>query len=1114
MLAALLVGLSLVSSTMLLGKFRGLDEERSRSELHRVLGDTGERLASLRAVGMDWAFWDDTYRFAVGEQPDYEAQNLTDEALATLSLSLFAVIDAGGRFVLATGFDPENKTRVPLPAGIDSVLRALPAFPPQARSESIQAGILPLPGGMLLLARVPILTSRFEGPGHGALVLGRWFVPSDMVSGADSANGLKISLAPLTESMAVAGSWDMPLPSHSTHSADPDSDSGTARFALRSLAERVERDDDRGRVAGEAVVRGFLDIELLIFRADLPGKMAAEGRHAVRMLIGAFLVIGCLFGLMILLLLERNVLSRVGRLHREVTGIAANGDFCSGVTAIGRDEISGLAASINDLLRTLDASLRGKEGMLRDLGRAKAEAEETLRAKSRFLSTMSHEIRTPMGAVLGMAGLLLDTELTDEQREHVLILQGGAENLLHILDDILDLSKIEEGKMVLDQDPYDPREPVEDVAGLLAWNAAKKGIEITAAVDPTLPSQVRGDPARVRQILTNLVGNAVKFTSKGEIAVEVVATKADGCGPVLCFAVRDTGIGIASDRLSAIFDEFTQEDQSTTRRFGGTGLGLAISRRLATLMGGSLTAESVPGSGSTFRLTVPLWPVESVLPEELPPDGRRVLLVDDSAWSRAAVTALLRSRGHVVREASSASEALAILASGGAGFDACLVDRRLPDRDGLELAGEIQHRPGATGRVPVILLCGPGEAPRDVDATLLGVAGIIAKPVRRSRLLAELRRLGMESETRPEVHGGPGASAAESTTLGNGPTFVPTPGEAAAIANSTPASSPPASGLPVPVSIAAAARKTPAIDSIGATARRTPAIDSIGATAGRTPVIDSIAVSAQGLPATTDPVPPPPGFRVLVVDDNAVNRRVVRRMIEKAGGHVDEADGGEVAVRLCREHPFGLVLMDVQMPGMDGYQATAAIRADDALRGTHTPILALTANALPQDRALCLASGMDEHLGKPVRSPDLIRALAKWTKRTKEEPTMERIGSPETPQSLQPLQLDRLDEISGGDSEFEKELLGEFLRTAPILVEDVAKAIAAGDAAAAQRAAHTLKGSSGSIGAGLLAEASRFLEETCKQGRFEEAAPRVDQIRTRLDDLAAFVLDHYGDMAA
>jgi signal transduction histidine kinase/DNA-binding response OmpR family regulator/sensor domain CHASE-containing protein len=1069
MLAALVAGLSLASSTLLLGRFRSLDEERSRSELHGVLNRASLNLASLRGLGADWAFWDDTYRFAVGEQPDYEAQNLADASLASLGLNLFVVVDNQGRFVFATGFDPEKKTRGPLPAGIDSVVRAMPAFPAGARAEAIQKGILPLPGGMFLVVRAPILDSRIEGPSHGALVLGRWLDPADGISSEDSANGVKVTFERLAKSTLVPRGWG-PIPGTAGRSSpEAGSISGKSPALVRPLAERVERDDPNGRVACAAVVEDFFGNEDLLIRADLPGTTAAEGRRAVRMLIGAFLVVGCLFGLMILLLLERDVLSRMGRLHREVTGIAAGGDFHRGVGAAGGDEISGLASSINDLLRTLDATLCGKEKMLQDLQRAKAEAEGILRAKSRFLSTMSHEIRTPMGAVLGMAGLLLDTELTEEQREHVSILQGGAENLLHILDDILDLSKIDEGKMVLDDIPFDPRETTEDVVGLLAWSAANKGLEITAAVDTGLPALVRGDQARVRQILTNLVGNAVKFTKKGEVAVAVTAAETNGREPELCFAVRDTGIGIAPDRAQVIFEEFTQEDQSTARRFGGTGLGLAISRRLATLMDGSLEVESVPGQGSTFRLTVPLRPAAPAA-ERLPADGRRILLVDDSEWSRAAVAALLRAGGHEVREAASASGALEIMGAPGDGIDLCILDRHMPDRDGLELTGEILRSLGTARRVPVLLLCRPGEAPRGVDIALLGVAGVIAKPVRRSRLSSELRRLGMESEAALASVGGSDGPAPESAVLPHGPAGMASSGDAAVSA---------ASGAP-----------------------------STSMATGGCGARDSIGAAAPGTAKFRDPSLPPPGFRVLIVDDNAVNRRVVRRMIEKAGGQTEEAEGGEIAVGLWREQTFDLVLMDVQMPGMDGYETTTAFRAHEATRGTHTPIIALTANALPEDRALCLASGMDEHLGKPVRSPDLNRVLSTWIKPHKEELKME-ASVPE-----QPLQLERLDEVSGGDTEFEKELLGEFLRTAPILVEDAAKAIASGDVAAAQRAAHTLKGASGSIGAGPLAESSRLLEETCKQGRLEEAGPWVAQIQTRLDDLAGFALAHFGEMAA
>ncbi len=1081
MLIALVVGLSLVSSAMLRGRFRSLDEERARIELHRALATSGEKLASLQAVAKDWAFWDDTYRFASGGQPDYEEQNLSDESLAALSLNLFAVVDAEGRIVFATGFDPAVPARAPLPAGVDSVLRAIAPYPAEARAESVHSGLLPLSGGVMLLARAPLLTSQMNGPAAGSLIVGRWLNPNGEVAAADTVGSVRLSVGRLTEGTSAAARWNELLRVQTPATSNADSTCGRSHALLPTLAERVERDNEAGRVAGEGVTHGFFVDDRLILRTDLPARTSVEGAHAVRVLLYTSLGVGCLFGLLILLLLERQVLFRLHRLHREVTGIAAHGDFSRNLTTTGRDELSSLASSVNDLLSTLGASLRGKEVMLHDLQRAKAEADGLLHAKSRFLSTMSHEIRTPMGAVLGMAGLLLDTELTEEQREHLLILQGGAENLLHILDDILDLSKIEEGKMILDDSPFPLREMVEDVVGLLAWNATKKGLEITAAVDPALPAQVCGDSARVRQILTNLVGNAVKFTAQGEIVVEVARSGEAGREAEYCFTVRDTGIGIAPDRLHAVFDEFMQADQSTTRRFGGTGLGLAISRRLAGLMGGSLTAESAVGQGSTFRLRVPLRAlaapeeVADAVPAAPTMAPLRVLLVDDSDWSRAAVAALVRAGGHAVREAASAGEALNIVESPGAGFHVCIVDRRLPDRDGLELAGELTRRLPAARPVPILMLCRPGEAPRGMDLTLFGVVGILAKPVRRSRLDAELARLGAAGPTERE------------------PICAPPEADVRAL-------DPPVAESPTPESLP---HGSPAFEedlARGSAPVRTAA--------DRAPAPVHVVRRASLAAAAPNLTLPPAGFEVLIVDDNAVNRRVVRRMIEKAGGRVEEADGGEVAVERCGEHAFDLVLMDIQMPGMDGYQATTAIRAGTAGPNAMTPIVALTANALPEDRARCLAAGMNEHLGKPVRTNELNQALATWIRPRKEEPTMDRNTAPP------PLQLERLAEVSGGDTEFEKELLAEFLRTAPVLVENAAQAVAAGDTPAALRAAHTLKGASGSIGAGPLAEASRFLEETCKEGRIQEGGPWVAQIRSRFDDLAGFVLGQYGDMAA
>jgi signal transduction histidine kinase/CheY-like chemotaxis protein/sensor domain CHASE-containing protein/HPt (histidine-containing phosphotransfer) domain-containing protein len=1038
MLAALVCGLSLASSQLLPGSFRSLDEERSRRELNRVLQSMNENLATLRSFSLDWGCWDETYQFVAAGDPGYVDRNLADASLTSNGQNLLALLDTRGRRVNVTSFDLETGTRTELPAELDSLLRSIRPYPPETTHDVTHAGVCRLRQGPFLLATAPILTSQLEGPCRGTIVVGRWFDPG---RGARPEGGATISIRRLPDAKFARSGHDAVPDVVSLPAAPPDSTSSGPQDLVRSFGERILPETADHRAEAEALTWDFFAGECVVVRASVPGEAHAVGRRAVHILLVAVLGVGCIIGLLILTLLERNVLSRIGRLHGEVTAISAHGEFGRGLTVTGRDEMSGLTSAINDLLLTLDTSLTAKEKVLQELQRAKAETEGVLRAKSRFLSTMSHEIRTPMGAIYGMVGLLLDTPLNDEQREHALIVQGGADNLLHILDDILDLSKVEQGRMTLDDVDFDLRETVENAAGLLAWSAAQKGVEIVVAVEPALPGQVRGDPMRVRQILSNLLGNAVKFTAKGEIGLEVTAGDAGRGERTLCFAVRDTGVGIVPDRIEAIFDEFTQEDQSTTRRFGGTGLGLAISRRLAKLMGGSLTAESAPGQGSTFRFTMPLRAADSSRPETLPANGRRVLLADDSEWNRAAMAALLRSWGCLVREAGSSAEALAIVEAETAAFDVCLVDRRLPDRDGLELAGEIQQSRNAMGAAPVFLLCQPGESPRELDIALFGVVGIIAKPIRCSRLRADLRRLWA-------IDRAAGSPDLLSAGLGSSP------------------------------------------------------VDLALSSAGSGPL------SADSAPSAADPVPPPPGYRVLIVDDNEVNRRVARRMVEKAGGRVEEADGGEAALELWRRQPFDLVLMDVQMPGMDGYQATAAIRAEEAARGTRIPILALTAHALTEDRGLCLDAGMDAHLGKPIRFPDLVRAISAWIKPTKEELAMEENRVEE------PLHLERMAEISDGDAEFEKDLVGEFLRTAPVLIENALQAVTAGDAVGVQRAAHTLKGAAGSIGAGPLAEASAFLEETSKAGRLEEATPRLQQIQQRFDELSTFVLGYYGELAA
>ncbi|HWD65377.1 MAG TPA: response regulator, partial [Solirubrobacteraceae bacterium] len=819
--------------------------------------------------------------------------------------------------------------------------------------------------------------------------------------------------------------------------------------AARHLSHRqtmrlLERGD--GIVNGVGYQLSKLESSALaVRRARRSNLSSVVGLAGVLAAVGLFLSVTMDFWITTFLL--RGVLRPIRAVARAAAAMS-RGELDVRVPRKGRGEVAMLASSFNEMAESTQARTSELASTQERLGQALAVAEEASGMKSNFVANMSHEVRTPLNGLVGMLSLLSETSLDEEQRKYVDVAMSSSDALMHVVGDVLDIAKIEAGRMELEHLDFDLHEAVESVCDLMAGSARAKRLELQSFVHEEVPRAVRGDRTRVCQILQNLVSNAVKFTPAGDVAVEVTLASRSPESIVVRFEVKDSGIGVEPQRVGQLFEPFTQAELGTTRKFGGTGLGLAISRELTQLMHGTISGESSLGRGSTFGFEIPFEPAEAELPVPVPPAdlaGVRVLVVDDNATNRRVFQSYVTGWGMRALATADAHDAVAALRDAkraGDPFQIALLDLNLEGESGVDLARQISDAPDLGETRLIMLTSSAGARPDDLS---VGITRRLAKPVRQARLLEAISTV-LAGGTRPYGRRAEDRPASERPT-GRRLTDRPAP------------------GAQVPASVSP-------------------------------PQPPSQPDGSPSHPAGVSQDSPRAG-RILVAEDHDINWMLIERMLATRGHVVERATDGDAVLEMLEDRQYDLILMDCQMPVRDGYDTTRELRHRRAPARSGegpVPVVAMTASALDETRERCLDAGMNGYLGKPIMTDELEQILNRWLpdraasgSASESAPALTSPidstggnggGAPDTELdggvSLEARQLEQLRRVYPGDKL--KVVLGELVEEVSEDLDELTAALDAGDQARIASAAHRIRNTGRVVGARELSDTAAELD--------------------------------------